>query len=113
MIRRDRPHGRGGGVCILVRKGINFIEIAAATGDTEVVAVDFVGNECGIRLVCCYASPTGTTDVLRNRISAITGVLDELCACEYPIVIVGDFNLPGIFWSSVTASALLTSKVAD
>ena len=42
----------------------------------------------------------------------MTAVIDDLCACEHQIFIVGDFNLPEINWRLAAASVLQKSKEA-
>ena len=47
---------------------------------------------------------------MRDRITSITTVLDDLCQCGSPIFIVGDFNLPLINWKTPHASNLSSTK---
>ena len=84
-------------MCILRKHGFQFIEIPLTLSDCRTVAVDLHADGT-VRLVCVYASPSKSADLLRDRISAVTGVLDEVCACSFPIVILGDFSLPLVDW---------------
>ena len=83
-------------MCVLVNNGIEFVDISPSSTNCEIVAIDLAGIDGSLRLMCVYASPSGSADMIRDRITAVTEVLDNLCPCEHPTIIVGDFNLPNI-----------------
>ncbi len=100
--RCDRSNGqRGGGVCILVRKGYSAtrVSLPAAFDTCEIVAVDILAVNRPFRLVCVYSSPTSRS---ADDMSLLTSALSFLCDVERPTVITGDFNVPQVSWPTLT-----------
>lgn len=104
VYRKDRQCCRGGGVCILIKQGIKCLEVVSAPSSSEIVAVDiFDAAFQRIRLMCVYFSPTGATAELVGRMRTLCHDLKHLMANRSPVIITGDFNLPGIDWRHYSA----------
>ena len=97
IIRRDRLDSTGGGVCILLRKSMKFSEITV-TEDVEVLAVDVHTSQVQHRFIVVYRppsrGPTGKTYMVK-----LISTLSSLSLVTWPVLIVGDFNCPGITWT--------------
>ena len=61
--RRDRSGRSGGGVAILIRKGIQCSEVQVPPS-LEVVALDISSATCSYRIICCYKPPNATPSYL-------------------------------------------------
>ena len=107
IFRQDRA-SRGGGVCM-------FLPVASKAfvgpspppelGGTEVLVVDFhQGNE-RTRLILIYHPPVDSTN--RDKCNLLINHLVKLVKIDFPVIIVGDLNKPGIDWSNLTASSEL------
>jgi len=111
VFRKDRACKGGGGVCILVKKGITCCEVSATNPGSEIVAVDFfVGSNMEHRIICSYFSPTGSSPILAERMQVLCSDLEILCLVQYPVVITGDFNQPSINWNSYISPSGPCSK---
>lgn len=98
---------RGGGVCILVNRSLNRLDVQIEQIELETVALDEACVQGSIRIVCIYATTSGTAFERKEHIKLLCKAFDPLCDVTVPVIIVGDFNLPGINWSDV---ALLESS---
>lgn len=100
VFRRDRKT-RGGGVLILVKSALTCVPVHThLDDDIELIVVDLIINNRRIRCVCVYFSPTGSTDLLVDRMNRLCCVLESLCDSDVSTYIVGDFNLPLIDWNN-------------
>jgi len=97
VFRRDRD-GHGGGVQLLVRKGIPCSEVMIDLISSELVSVDLVINDKPIRFICVYFSPTGDTALLTGRMEQLCTDLMKFMEIDSTVVVVGDFNLPLVKW---------------
>jgi hypothetical protein len=96
--RKDRSGRRGGGVAILLAKYLKYcpVQYPRTFESLEVVAVDLILNP-KVRIVCAYRPPNATqeyTELLSSLINEITNV-------TWPVIILGDFNLPHIDWKNM------------
>ena len=59
IIRKDRPHGKGGGVCAIVHKRISILplDISSKYDDLEVIGFDLIGVAPVIRVIVMYRPP--------------------------------------------------------
>lgn len=97
IIRRDRT-SRGGGVAIVVKSSVQVI-LLSQSEDTESLSVKL--NIYGHVFVLCaiYRPPDASSDYLlkvRDHISQFN---------KNKLLVVGDFNLPGVDWDRVTSGA--------
>ena len=92
IIRKDRSIRRGGGVCLLIRKSLNFEQLDLTSFPEEVVGLS-ITNTSGNRwfFVSVYNEPKNTlTAKLFDHLNLLCGNL----------VIMGDFNSHHSLWFS-------------
>lgn len=88
--RRDRSGRTGGGVAILVRKGIDCSQVPVPP-HLELVALDIRSTTRCFRLICCYKAP----NALPAYVSSLTDCLVSLCCGSSNVpILLGDFNFP-------------------
>ncbi len=95
VFRADR-NSRGGGVLILVHKGIPVITIPVSDA-LEIVCVDLIAKAGRYRVACVYFPPRQELSQVKLLCDALQLLLD----CPHPMLIVGDFNLQ-IDWTLKT-----------
>ena len=103
IVRRDREHHRGGGVCALVSKRWDIVPVSIGRqfSDIEIVCFDCLVLKSRIRFFVVYRPPS--YDHTAN--SYMRRVIDCLATYEsprYTNIIVGDLNLPNINWTTLT-----------
>jgi hypothetical protein len=100
VVRRDRKGGRkGGGVCMLIKKGTPFVQLDKPNDNCESLWIDVV---CAnpFRVGLFYRPGTLPRDPAIELLSSITNEIDELVSDQNkPCFIMGDFNFPTIDWS--------------
>ena len=96
VFRCDRG-GRGGGVCLLVKRHIpvlrRFDEI-----DSELICLDVLYDHGAIRVICVYLTPTGSASERLKRLQSFRSSIDMASRTEFPLLLIGDFSLPRIDW---------------
>ena len=94
VFRRDRGQGRGGGVMILVRKGLWVSEVSEQVwGDIEAVICQVIIGQKSILLACIYRPPTAAEETNEQLLQAVQRI------CDLPfnqVLICGDFNFRDI-----------------
>jgi hypothetical protein len=104
VYRRDRPIRPGGGVLALVSK--QFQSYKVVIPDTfklvEIVATVIITDAGSFRFIVVYRPPEYNA-LGREYMKVLCDCLSYLCNTSDTIVIVGDFNLPCIDWSSAYA----------
>lgn len=106
IYRHDRQSVyRHGGVLILTNN--NTVSSAAVSvppqfADVEVVAVDIIGSSFSYRFINCYRPPdiSDSNPHAVNYVNKLIAVLQFLSCTDASLIVVGDFNLPAIHWSS-------------
>lgn len=100
IFRRDRVSAfPSGGVCILISKSLQCNEIVAdykEREETEVVACTVLINNRKFLIVCCYIPPN-TQEVQFDKVMCC---LKNIWERHGEGVVVGDFNVTGIDWST-------------
>lgn len=104
VIRRDRSHGigRGGGVCIMIKKGINF-QSNGPLNDSDAGSIDHLwchvlapNNEQMLLVGVIYRPPattSGDDDKLRQLMKRADSV-----SLNIQLLVSGDFNFPNVNW---------------
>ena len=96
---RNAPHPAGG-VCIFVRRDINTSLIDINYHDfpgVEIVAVNIITNTRNyITLICCYIAPSVSKEAYDLSIRC----LSQICNSSEHCILIGDFNLPNIDWTT-------------
>lgn len=96
VFRKDRPTV-GGGVAILIKKGIQVRELNYDyLGDLEILCLQVTINHDRFNLVCWYRPNVLQTDCL----PVLKKLLNDLCMTDLPCVFAGDLNLPDINWET-------------
>ena len=102
VFRYDRE-SRGGGVCILVRRYLNVIQIIPnLTG--EYISLEFSTLSESFRIVCVYVPAFGLSTDKCDRVRKICWVISFVRSFSIPCVVIGDFNLPRIKWHAMNFS---------
>ena len=105
VLRCDRQ-GRGGGVCVLIAKDIQGVEVSVPEQFSaiaiEMCCVDifYHGKQC--RILNVYRPPEEGRDAVKymsELLSCITALTHSTC----PTIITGDFNCPDIDWANLTS----------
>lgn len=89
---------RGGGVLIAVKSALRCSSITLTDCNSlEQVAVSVILPETTIHLCGIYIRPTSPPEVYTTHASAVKKICDLSCVSD-TIVVVGDYNLPGLSW---------------
>ena len=103
VFRGDRGQGRGGGVMILVRKGLWVSEVSEQVwGDIEAVVCQVIIGQKSILLACIYRPPTAAEETNEQLLQAVQRI------CDLPfnqVLICGDFNFRDIDWENNTVDS--------
>ncbi len=99
LYRCDRSLGRGGGVALCCKRhtGPVFVQIPALYAQCECVTVDLCGS-VSYRIICAYRPPNASAE----DSWLLYQLLTWLCDCKLPVVLLGDYNLPLVDWSTYT-----------
>lgn len=97
IVRADRAKGiktKGGGVCLYIPKHFSFtIKQTPSIPNVEYLCVDFFFASFFFTLIVVYLPPDCNSSTFSNFCESITPFLSS------NVLLVGDFNLPGINWS--------------
>lgn len=93
---------QGGGTALLVRKELPHIrlDLGVCTHNIQMCAINLLSRHNKVTVVSVYRSPGANQDEDNQLID----VLDELTKCAHKLMILGDFNLPGIKWDTESCS---------
>jgi len=102
IFRRDRATGAWGGVCVFVKRHISVVsvDIPDPYKDLEIVAVDVHITGTKVRIVTVYRPPEWILAQNEHLVAAL-GVLRDV---RYPVIFLGDYNVPHIDWASLSAT---------
>ncbi len=100
IIRCDRQDKRGGGVSVFYKRELKAVPVPLDPiySSVELCALDLVNSGAHFRLICSYLAPY----VVPLSISTTIQCINSLSCGTSPVCLVGDFNLPGIDWSSLS-----------
>lgn len=93
IVRKDR-NGRGGGVALLIRDNIEFT-VLSVPYDIEAVCIRAVFKNRVVHICGIYRPPSSPVQVL----SSLRCFMDRNVQYGDNIILLGDFNLPGINWN--------------
>jgi len=105
IVRCDRNFRNGGGVCILIKKSLNYAEIVVDDqfNILEVCCIDIIfGAHLHYRFVCTYRPPGNSRENMEYA-SLLAEYIDVISLSRHPVVMLGDFNLPKIHWPYLVA----------
>ena len=106
IYRSDRP-SRGGGAMICVSNSISS-RLIASHSDIDLVIVQLLTSPCVI-LCCVYIPPNCSSSYFCSAISILETILTQ----HNHVIILGDFNLPDINWSSLTSPSPSSTILCD
>lgn len=98
VFRRDR-RGRGGGVAVLISRQLHAVHVSFES-NAELLVVELGPKTERIRICCCYIPPSFglSRKALFDELSL---TLDALFESDVPLIVLGDFNVPGFCWNTV------------
>ena len=99
IIRCDKSERIGDGVCFYLKKSINYTTLLSYSNSIcEVLIVKFTNPD--LILVTMYRPPNATAASFNDIVSQTE---HKICALNGPlpeVIIMGDFNFPGVQWDS-------------
>jgi hypothetical protein len=98
ILRQDRLERQGGGVCALLKRGINFVKVQRlcfSEFNCEVLSMDIIDDVNKVNFSLVYRPPTNGIINDKNLINKLT---DEISKSKKNAVILGDLNYPNIDW---------------
>ena len=106
VLRGDRSSGRGGGVCVLIKRGIAVAEVAVSNdySELEMVAFDLLNVLPLVRIFTVYRPPSYDQKAC-HYVNLLLGCVEQYSCANRSNVILGDFNLPNICWSNLQCSS--------
>ena len=109
IVRCDRSERIGGGVCFYLKKSINYTSLLSYSNSIcEVLIVKLTNPD--VILVTMYRPPNATAASFNDIVSQTE---HKICALDGPlpeVILMGDFNFPGVQWDSPSKHFLKTCK---
>ena len=101
VLRRDRTVSKGGGVCALIRNHLRVVpvNIADEFRDLELLCFDLIIANSRYHFFVVYRPPGFDSDAI-NYMSLLVTSISKYSNDRYTNIILGDFNLPKIYWTS-------------
>ena len=96
VFRKDRQHSKGGGILLLIRKNIGYIELSNITTpnqSVEMCGIHITSTKPSINIIACYRTPGYTLS--HEEWNTIIENTNNLSNC----VLIGDFNSHNKFWN--------------
>ena len=107
IFRKDRG-SRGGGVLLAVADSIPT-QLLPSPPNLEVLSIKILNRKQPIILCCVYNPPISEIQYFNSLISYFT----TLANTDDSFVLLGDFNLPDISWSSLSGTSTNTNFFCD
>ena len=107
IFRRDRE-SHGGGVLIAINEHLPCTSIPTPP-NMEVIAIKVYLPKKHISICTVYSPPNPRT----NSFVDLVDFLTSLSQVEKNLIIIRDFNLPDICWTSLSGSSLLSNLFCD
>ena len=104
IYRCDRVNRQGGGVLSLISKSfVSYqVPLPAVFSRLELICFDVSNRTNSVRYILAYRPPD--INLLgREYMSLLTQCLEFLFKVKYPVIVLGDFNLPHINWNMSSA----------
>lgn len=111
VLRKDRTDSVGGGVCVLLKRDLQYcqIDVMDNVGDIDVLVFDVKLSLSRIRFILCYRPPQRSQEAADGFVNLLK-IVEKCSQIAWPVVLLGDFNLPGIDWINVGAQEHLFHK---
>lgn len=97
VIRGDRNHGRGGGVALFLRSDIKY-SVIQGPPEIESVWCKLYFESMSVVVGVVYRPPGSSID----QMHALVDFMQARNPCSSNLICMGDFNLPGLQWSSLS-----------
>ncbi len=91
VVRKDRECRIGGGVALLIRRGLVYeqVDVPQCFAGVEALVVDFQFGIAKLRVAVTYRAPNVSADISSLHCT----FLDFVYSVNYPVLQLGDFNL--------------------
>ena len=104
IFRKDR-NSRGGGALLAIHISIPT-KIIPSPPNLEIIVVELIHVKC---IVCCvYSPPTVSLTTFTDTLSFLSNL-----ASDHNVLIIGDFNLPDLNWSTLSGSSVMSNLFCD
>ena len=107
LYRKDRS-SRGGGVLIAVSDLISS-SLIPSPPDLEVITVNVFCHNGPITFCTVYVRPNSEDDYHNQLLSYLYSIVSTM----ENVILVGDFNMPDICWSSLTGTSTFSNSFCD
>ena len=107
LYRKDRA-SRGGGVLIAVHDSLSST-LVPSPPELEVITINLNFQNDPITLCTVYCSPNSCEDYQKRLLS----YLYNITTSSEGIIIIGDFNVPDICWSSLSGSSAFSNSLCE
>ena len=107
LYRKDRS-SRGGGVLIAVNNIISS-NLISSPSDLELVAINLNLKNESITVCTVYIPPKSCALYFDHLLS----YLHSLASSSKSLIIIGDFNMPDICWSTLSGSTSISNSFCD
>ena len=107
LYRKDR-NSRGGGVLIAVSDLISS-SLIPSPPDLEVITVNVFCHNGPITFCTVYVPPNSEVDYHNQLLSYLYSIVSTM----ENVILVGDFNMPDICWSSLTGTSTFSNSFCD
>ena len=99
VLRKDRTDGRGGGVCVFVRKHLRIMPVTFDDEfrDIEMLCFDLISTDNRVRFFMLYRPPSLDNDAA-NYMRLLIKCLSRYESVKHTNVLLGDLNLPKVNW---------------
>ena len=114
--RKDRPLGRGGGVCVYVLNSVSCIHRPDLEHNcsTEFLWIELQYSAYKVMFCVCYRPPGQNAQSINTFLSDMQSSIDKIYSEQYDcIIITGDFNDRCVFWNDDHPTSELKNKLRD
>ena len=114
--RKDRPVGRGGGVCVYVLDSVPCIhrQDIESNCSTEFLWIELQYSSYKVMFCVCYRPPGQNAESINTFLSDMQSSFDKIYSEQYDcIIITGDFNDRCVSWNDDHPSSELKNKLRD
>ena len=96
--REDTSAGKGGGILVYVRETMNAAQIPNQNNFIQSCSIEINLSASNLPIHIIYRPPSSTVE--NNE--KLNQFIQTVC---HPAILIGDFNFPGISWTSMTSNA--------
>ena len=108
IFRKDRG-SRGGGILVATKESINVMYLSSPQNLEVLPLIINLTNAKSISICSIYIPPNLTTDTFQPIITYLSDFMET----SDNVILLGDFNLPDINWSTLTGSTTTSQSFCD